>query len=194
MASTPEPGARRDATFRTSRILPYPAESVFQAFAWPEVLSRWWGPAGFSNTFELFEFRVGGRWKFEMHGPNGTHHPNESVFLELRSAEGLVIHHVSLPRYTLTVSLAVHEAGTAITWVQEFEDAVVAARLRHIVEPANEENLDRLVAVLATGLPYSRTGRQDLVSAAERDEARRALSVMDAPSDSRLKSRSIEAD
>ena len=151
MASTPESDGRRDAAFRSSRILPYRPESVFQAFARPEVLSRWWGPAGFSNAFELFEFKPGGRWKYVMHGPSGTHHPNESVFLELRSAEKLVIQHVSRPRYTLTVSLAAHEAGTAITWVQEFEDAVVTARLRHIVEPANEENLDRLMAVLAGG-------------------------------------------
>ena len=29
------------------------------------------------------------------------------------------------------------------------EDLAVAARLRHIIEPANEENLDRLAALLA---------------------------------------------
>ena len=32
---------------------------------------------------------------------------------------------------------------------QEFEDSAVAARIRHIVEPANEQNLDRLLSVLA---------------------------------------------
>jgi hypothetical protein len=30
-----------------------------------------------------------------------------------------------------------------------FEDPAVAARIRHIVEPANEQNLDRLQSVLA---------------------------------------------
>jgi len=29
------------------------------------------------------------------------------------------------------------------------EDLAVAARLRHIIEPANEKNLDRLAALLA---------------------------------------------
>src|SRR5690606_32302429 len=61
----------------------------------------------------------------------------------------LVIHHVSPPRYVLTATPGSSDAGTAITWVQQFEDAAVVARLRHIVEPANEQNLDRLLTVLS---------------------------------------------
>jgi hypothetical protein len=49
----------------------------------------------------------------------------------------------------LTVTVAAHEAGAAITWAQEFEDTAVAARIRQIVEPANEQNRDRLLSVLA---------------------------------------------
>ena len=86
-----------------------------------------------------------------MHGPDGSHHPNESVFLEIHTPSRLVIHHVSPPHFVLTVTMAAHEAGTAITWAQEFEDAGVAARIRHIVEPANEQNLDRLLSILAGG-------------------------------------------
>lgn len=135
--------------FRTQRAIPHPAASVFQAFAQPELLARWWGPNGFTNTFEIFEFKAGGRWKYVMHGPGGTkHHPNESVFLELAPSR-LVIHHVSKPRYVLTIELTPQEGGTSVSWNQEFEDAAVAERIRHIVEPANEQNLDRLAAVLS---------------------------------------------
>ena len=141
----------RDATFRTQRVLPHRPQSIFDAFARPEILARWWGPAGFTNTFETFEFRPGGHWKYVMYGPNGTHHPNESVFLELDAPSKLVIRHVSKPRYVLTVTLAAQDAGTALAWSQEFDDSAVAARIRHIVEPANEQNLDRLGSVLATG-------------------------------------------
>ena len=139
------------AGFRSHRVLPYPPQQVFEAFARPELLARWWGPSGFTNTFEMFEFRPGGRWKFVMHGPDGSHHPNESVFLELDAPSTLVIRHESRPRYVLTVTLATHEKGTAISWEQEFEDSAVAARIRHIVEPANEQNLDRLQSVLSAG-------------------------------------------
>jgi len=137
------------ALFRTHRVLPYPPQRVFEAFARPELLARWWGPSGFTNSFEVFEFKPGGRWKFVMHGPDGSNHANESVFLKLEAPSTLVIQHVSPPRFVLTVSLETHEAGTAIAWAQEFEDAAVAARIKHIVEPANEQNLDRLRSVLS---------------------------------------------
>lgn len=141
------------AIFRSQRVLPYQPQAVFEAFARPELLARWWGPAGFTNTFEVFEFRPGGRWTFVMHGPDGSHHPNESTFLELHEPSKLVIQHLSPPRFVLTVTLAPHEAGTVISWAQAFEDSAVAVRIRHIVEPANEQNLDRLLAVLAGGQP-----------------------------------------
>jgi len=137
------------ALFRTHRVLPYPPQRVFEAFARPELLARWWGPSGFTNSFEVFEFKPGGRWKFVMHGPDGSNHANESVFLKLEAPSTLVIQHVSPPRFVLTVSLETHEAGTAIAWAQEFEDAAVAARIKHIVEPANEQNLHRLQSVLS---------------------------------------------
>jgi len=136
-------------TFRTQRVLPHQPQSVFEAFARPELLARWWGPDGFTNTFEVFEFRPGGRWKYVMHGPNGGNYPNESVFLELHAPSRVVIQHMSKPHYVLTITLAAHEAGTAITWSQELEDSAVAERIRHIVEPANEQNLDRLMAVMS---------------------------------------------
>ncbi|MEO6002984.1 MAG: hypothetical protein ABIZ04_13470 [Opitutus sp.] len=36
-----------------------------------------------------------------------------------------------------------------ITWNQEFEDSTFAAQVRPIIEPANEQNLNRLSAGLA---------------------------------------------
>jgi uncharacterized protein YndB with AHSA1/START domain len=153
MAASAMSGDSDGATFRSQRVLPYRPEAVFEAFARPDLFARWWGPNGFTNTFEVFEFRPGGRWKFVMHGPDGSSHPNESVFLELSAPSKLVIQHVSQPRFVLTVTLAAHEAGTAIAWAQEFEDRTIAARIRHIVAPANEQNLDRLGSVLAGGSP-----------------------------------------
>jgi uncharacterized protein YndB with AHSA1/START domain len=147
---TPElPAPPPDATFRSHRVLPQPPGQVFEAFARPEVLARWWGPDGFTNTFEIFEFKPGGVWKFVMHGPNGADYPNESVFLKIEAPSTLVIQHVVAPHFTLTITLAPHNGGTIITWVQQFDDSSVAASIRHIVEPANEQNLDRLQALLA---------------------------------------------
>ena len=56
----------------TSRELPFTASQIYAAFASAELLACWWGPQGFTNTFEIFDFVVGGRWKFVMHGPDGS--------------------------------------------------------------------------------------------------------------------------
>jgi len=136
------------ATFITHRVVPYAREIVFDAFARPEVLARWWGPKGFTNTFEVFEFKPGGLWKFVMHGPDGSNHANESVFLKVDAPSSIVIQHISPPHFILTISLEAEEGGTRIDWVHQFEEAAVAERIRHIVEPANEQNLDRLEAAL----------------------------------------------
>ena len=119
-------------------------EQVFAAFSHPERLSRWWGPAGFTNTFNVCEFKNGGRWSFIMHGPDGRNYKNESVFAEIESPKKIVIQHVSGPRYRLAILLASSSAGTVVSWSQAFESSGVASSIEHIVVPANEQNLDRL--------------------------------------------------
>ncbi|MCM8794838.1 MAG: SRPBCC family protein [Candidatus Omnitrophica bacterium] len=131
-------------TFSTSREIPATVEQVFAAFSHPERLSRWWGPAGFTNTFNLCEFKNGGRWSYVMHGPDGRNYPNESVFAEIESPGKVVIQHISNPKYRLTVVLAPSAAGTVVSWSQAFENPEIGRRLEHLVVPANEQNLDRL--------------------------------------------------
>jgi uncharacterized protein YndB with AHSA1/START domain len=133
-------------TFSTSREIPATVEQIFAAFRDPERLARWWGPAGFTNTFKVCEFVTGGKWSFTMHGPNGGNYPNESVFAEIDSPRKIVIQHLSEPRYRLTIDVASSPAGSVVSWSQAFEKPDVAARIEHIVVPANEQNLDRLAA------------------------------------------------
>lgn len=144
------PALNPDATLRTERLLAASARNVFAAFENPAQLARWWGPSGFTNTFEQFDFRPGGRWVFVMHGPNGADYPNESVFREIERDARIVIEHVVQPVFTLTVVLTPRgDAQTHLDWAQAFDSAEVANKLRALVEPANEQNLDRLQAVLA---------------------------------------------
>ncbi len=140
-----------DRTVITSRHLAATPMEIFRAFVAPERLARWWGPKGFRNTFELFEPRVGGRWRFVMHGPNGADYQNESRFEVLDPGARVVIRHVAKPTYTLTVTLAAEGGGTRLTWAQAFDEARVLRSIEHIVVPSNEENLDRLEAELARG-------------------------------------------
>jgi uncharacterized protein YndB with AHSA1/START domain len=48
-----DPGERE---LVTSRVLDAPRERVFRALSDPEALARWWGPDGFTSTFDAFDF------------------------------------------------------------------------------------------------------------------------------------------
>ena len=133
-------------TYTTAREIPAPMEQVFAAISDPERLARWWGPAGFSNTFSVCDFKNGGRWVFTMHGPDGHSYANESMFVEIEPPRKVVIQHVSKPRYLMTIALTPMASGTLVSWSQAFEDSRVGQRLESIVVPANEQNLDRLTA------------------------------------------------
>lgn len=154
------------ATFHTSRALAALPARVYAAFADAHQLAAWWGPAGFRNEFEAFDFRVGGTWKFVMVGPDGTRHPNLNTFVDVQPDARIVIQHESAPRFRLTVTLAADPAGTLLSWTQVFEDPAVAAAVAHIVEPANEQNLDRLSAVLAAVPQADTTDRARELAAA----------------------------
>lgn len=144
---TPQPS--EDGVCATRRRLPFTPAQIFAAFAQADQLAAWWGPDGFSNTFAVFEFKAQGRWKFVMQGPDGTRYPNESVFREV-SEQRIVIQHVCAPHFTLTITLTPADGGqTDLHWHQAFDDPAVAASLAHIIVPANEQNLNRLQAVLA---------------------------------------------
>ncbi len=151
-ASDSESNSRSDVDARvsTQRLVAASITRVFKAFEQPEQLAQWWGPHGFVNTFELFEFKVGGRWVFVMQGPNGASYPNEIVFREIQRDFRIVIEHVVKPWYRLTVTLTARGEHTDLVWDQEFESPAVAAAIRPLSATANEQNLDRLEALLAT--------------------------------------------
>lgn len=131
-------------TFKTSREIPVLPETIFAAISNPERLAKWWGPAGFSNTFNLFQFKPGGKWSFVMHGPDDRNYPNESEFIEIIPNEKIVIRHHSQHTFTLTILVRGSGKGSLIHWIQEFDSEEVAKKVAHIVIPANEQNLDRL--------------------------------------------------
>lgn len=135
-------------TFSTSRLLAASPTAVLAAIKDPDRLARWWRPSGFSNHFEIFEFQPGGKWIFNMIGPDGTVYPNESVFSSIEPDRRVVIEHVCAPYFQLSITLEPVTNGTWLRWDQAFDDASVAQAIRHIVEPANEQNLDRLSAEL----------------------------------------------
>ncbi|MEJ8810244.1 SRPBCC family protein [Variovorax ureilyticus] len=132
----------------TTRVVAHAPSRVLHAITDPTHLAHWWGPAGFTNSFREIDVRPGGAWRFTMHGPDGQHYPNESEFIEV-GPERVVIRHLSGHRFTLTISLDTEGTGTRIGWRQVFDEAAECERVRVFIEPANEQNLDRLEDELA---------------------------------------------
>jgi len=138
-----------DREIATTRVLDASPDLVFRAFSDPAHLARWWGPKGFTNTFHEFDLRPGGAWRFVMHGPDGAHYQNHSVFVEVVPPERIVINHVSGPHFHLTITLAEQAGRTKLSWRMLFESAAECDKVKTFAVPANEQNLDRLETELA---------------------------------------------
>ncbi|NBD27481.1 SRPBCC family protein [Paenibacillus glycinis] len=134
-----------------TRVIRAPKETVFDAWTDPELLARWWGPKGFTNTFSEFDPRPGGTWTFVMHGPNGADYANTNVFVEVVRPERIVLKHVLAPVFELTATFEETGGGTLIVFRQRFEEAAVYEQVKGYAANGNEENLDKLSA-LVTGL------------------------------------------
>jgi uncharacterized protein YndB with AHSA1/START domain len=138
-----------DRQIVSTRVLDAPRELVFEAWMDPHHLAQWWGPKGFTNTFEEFDMRPGGVWRFVMHGPNGDDYKNASVFVEVVKPERIVFQHVSRPRFRVTATFAELAGKTRVTFQMLFETAAECAKVKVYAVEANEQNFDRLEAQLA---------------------------------------------
>jgi uncharacterized protein YndB with AHSA1/START domain len=139
-----------DREIVSSRVLAANREEVFRAFSDPGRLAEWWGPAGFTNTFQEFDFRPGGRWRFTMHGPDGNAYEMNKRFTEIVAPEKIVLDHAQSGHdFTMTITLAAQGDRTAVVWRMHFFDAAEAEKIRAFILQANEQNFDRLAAHLA---------------------------------------------
>ena len=70
-------------TITMEREFAAPAQAVFAAYRDPDALKEWYGPDGFSITVIAMDFRVGGLFRFTMHGPDGTDYPNRIMYRDI---------------------------------------------------------------------------------------------------------------
>ena len=154
-----------DREIVVSRIVGAPRELVFEAFTDPNRIANWWGPNGFTTTTYERNVRVGGRWRFMMHGPDGTDYPNLIVYREIVAPERLIYDHSSGdddPAHEFEASVTFKAAGKAKTRVtlrllfakREVRDAMI----KFGAEAGGQQTLARLDADLAdeTSLAMSR--------------------------------------
>ena len=129
----------------SSRVLNASQEMVYKAWTDPVHLINWWGPAGFTNTFNEYDFRKGGKWSFIMHGPNQDHYPNECVFIKIDEPRLLAFNHLSKPEFQVVATFEkFSDDNTEVVFKMIFDSPEECSEVRTYAVDKNEENFDRL--------------------------------------------------
>ena len=124
MASNVSPSWSLDREIVLSRVYDFPRPLVFEAWTKPEHISQWFGPAGYTTTTHEADFRVGGRWRFVMHAPDGRRYDSRIVFLDIAEPERLVFEHGSdvdddPGRFHVTITFDVQSNGKTVVTLRQ---------------------------------------------------------------------------
>ena len=139
-----------DCEIVTTRVVNAPIGVAYEAWANPNHLKNWWGPKGFSNTFNRFDFKVGGKWSFIMHGPDKGNYANECEFTKIEKPFVIAWKRHSKPLFQVNATFEeVTSNKTNITFKMLFNTAEECNKLKPYVVDKNEENFDKLEIELA---------------------------------------------
>ena len=132
-----------------------PARLLFEAWSKPEHLMRWFGPEGYPLTMCEVDFRVGGRFRFAMTGPDGVQNtPFGGEYREIVPNEKIVFtDRFELPdaaELVMTVTFDEHDGKTTQTVTTIFPTAEV--KEEHVamgMEAGFNSSFDQLAGVVA---------------------------------------------
>ncbi len=156
-ASTDEP------VIVLSRVFDAPRDLVWAAWTDPKQLALWWGPHGFTNPVVEVDARVGGYWRIDMQGADGTIYPNKGKYLEVVPPERIVFTDVvdedevawgdtPPPSSVSTVTLEERDGKTTLTLVTRLASIEERDKMLELgsVEGLSEsmERLDALLGAL----------------------------------------------
>lgn len=138
-----------DCHIVTTKILNAKKELVYKAWTDPKHLKNWWGPNGFTNTFNEFDMRPGGKWSFVMHGPDKGNYQNECVFIKVQEPELLAWYRISQPLFQVVAIFDEYPGDkTKVTFTMIFDSVEECKKIKKFAIEKNEENMDRLEAEL----------------------------------------------
>lgn len=134
-----------DREIVSTRIFNAEINKLFQAWSDPNHLKNWWGPKGFTNTFHEFDFRVGGKWTFTMHGPEKGNYENACEFIAIEKPNLITWKRFSMPHFTVAASFEEIEPNkTRLVFKMIFSTTEERDKLKPFVVDKNEENFDKL--------------------------------------------------
>lgn len=154
----------RSNEIHLTRVYDAPVSAVWDAWTDPAQVAQWWGPRGFTLTTHSKDLRVGGHWRYTMHGPDGVDYPNVTTYFVVERHAKLVYDHGATdstpPLFRVTATFG--EAGGRTTLDIRFVLATpeaAAETARMIKEKGGTGTWDRL----AEHLEETATGKRTFV-------------------------------
>jgi uncharacterized protein YndB with AHSA1/START domain len=127
------------------RTVSFPKNIVFRAWSEPDHLKNWWGPNGFTNTFNIFEFKKGGKWSFVMHGPDKGNYHNECEFTKIEAPSVIAWKRHSKPLFQVEALFEeLDHNKTKVIFKMIFDTEKECNKLKPFVIDKNEENFDKM--------------------------------------------------
>lgn len=143
------PTTTKSHELKLIRIFDAPVDVVWDAWTDPEQVAKWWGPRGFSITTHGKDLRVGGSWKYTMHGPDGVAYENTTKYLEVHNGKKLVYDHggndEQKPLFRVTVLFSDMKGKTKMDMTMTLPTPEAAEQTRHFIKKAGGDSTwDRL--------------------------------------------------
>jgi len=131
-----------------------PVERIWQLWADPRQLERWWGPPMYPSTFTVHDLRPGGRMAYHMTGPNGEQFRGWWEVVEVQPPERLVFrdgfaHEDGTPDDSLPVSTArvtIEPIGAGRTRMRIESEFPSTEALEQVVAMGVEQGLTEAVS------------------------------------------------
>lgn len=148
-----EPADQR--TVVITRVYNAPARLLFEAWSKPKHIKKWFGPVGWPVTMAEIDFRVGGRWRFAMTGPDGNQNPPfGGTYLEIVSNRRIVFDNafelLGSEKMIMTITFDENDGRTTLTFHTLFASIAMKKNYTSVgfVEGTNS-GLDQLTDVVA---------------------------------------------
>jgi uncharacterized protein YndB with AHSA1/START domain len=141
-----------------------PPERVWQLWADPRQLERWWGPPMYPATFTKHDLAPGSRVEYQMTGPKGDQHRGYWEVVEVDTGRGLVFRdgfanadgtsNTDMPMYTARVRIVEVDGGRTRMSIEIVFPSVEA--MEQFLATGTDEGLTQAVgqvdAILAEGI------------------------------------------
>lgn len=149
---------------RITRVYDAPVRAVWDAWTIPAQVEKWWGPRGFTLTTHSKDLRVGGSWRYTMHGPDGVDYPNVTKYHVVEPYQKLVYDHGATDDrpalFRVTVTFTETNGKTTMEMISTLPTPEAAREMAKFIKQAGgNATWDRL----AEHLDQAATGKQSFV-------------------------------